>query len=520
MIVKSISVSNWRNIKRQVYMGPFLEALNIIYAPNGSGKSSLFEALRRGLMDRHNVKGEEINAIQPWNSGLTPEVTVEFSHNGDSYKITKKFIQSPSSLLEKFLKGRYESFADGRKADEILQESLTKNPPTKGLSRAEHWGWAQALWVPQGELALGSLSNDVLSDIRGVLSAHLGSGGSSKVEKEINRLYDQYFTSTGKLKKGKDAPPSVGFKEQLNKAEQDFVSAEQSYEDFQRTSADVETFQAQSAKCYQDRERIKALLASTENEVKKYIELKNEKTRNEKDAEIHGSRHRELNGLIEGIETEEKALANELKQIGSLKEEVKTKKEELVTAEGYFKACKESADNTKTIEAEVGKMNAVAEDARSFADISSRLSDLREKLSNISAAAESLRDYESQKETIKAPDSKTLKTISKAITDRENINVKIEASLMNVEVMAETGLTLDVMKGDTPGPFTINQGSINVFKGSPEVSLRIPEVATIRAWGPTGSVEELRRELDKVEKNILKLTEPYGTADLATLDDL
>ena len=522
MIVESIKVSYWRNIVRDLLaVGPFSENLNVVYAPNGSGKSSVFEALRRGLMDRHNITGEDINQIRPWGKGLAPKVIVEFKHNGNSFRITKQFIHAPMSLLEKKRGGVYEADANGREADEKLKELLAINPPAKGLSKAEHWGWAQALWAPQGSLAIGTLSNDVVSDIREILGAHLAAGGSSEVEKEINRRYDKYFTGNkGNLKKGKDAPPSVGFKEKLKKAEQDFLDAKQSHEDFQRTSADVEAFRAQSAKCYQDRERIKALLASTENEVKKYIGLKNDKTRNEKDAEIHGSRHRELNGLIQGIETDEKTLANELEQIGSVKEEVKTKKEELATAEEHFKTCKEAVDNTKTIEAEVGKMNAVAEDARSFVDISSRLSDLWEKLSNISAAGESLRGYESQKETIKAPDSKTLKAISKAITDRETINVKIEASLMNVEVMAETGLTLDVMKGDTPGPFRIDQGSTNVFKGSPEVSLRIPEVATIRAWGPTGSVEELRRELDKIEKNILKLTEPYGTAELATLEDL
>lgn len=55
MILKRIVVSNWRSLLNEVELGPFSDGLHVIHAPNGTGKSSLFEAMRRGLFDAHHV---------------------------------------------------------------------------------------------------------------------------------------------------------------------------------------------------------------------------------------------------------------------------------------------------------------------------------------------------------------------------------------------------------------------------------------------------------------------------------
>ncbi len=87
-----------------------------------------------------------------------------------------------------------------------------------------------------------------------------------------------------------------------------------------------------------------------------------------------------------------------------------------------------------------------------------------------------------------------------------------------LEIMADTGLTVDVLKGDDTGAVNVRSGEVTVFRGSPEVSVRIPDVATIRAWGPTGSIDELREKLSKTQEKISQLTEPYGTTDLTELE--
>ncbi len=56
--------------------------------------------------------------------------------------------------------------------------------------------------------------------------------------------------------------------------------------------------------------------------------------------------------------------------------------------------------------------------------------------------------------------------------------------------------------------------------GSPVVEFRVPELATFRATGPTGSAEELRERISQAEKQIEALTEGFGTRDLDQLEQL
>ena len=51
MILRSIVVQGWRCFANPVSVGPFTEGLNVLHASNAAGKSTLFEAMRLGLLD-------------------------------------------------------------------------------------------------------------------------------------------------------------------------------------------------------------------------------------------------------------------------------------------------------------------------------------------------------------------------------------------------------------------------------------------------------------------------------------
>lgn len=157
MILQSISVANWRCFLESVELGPFADGLNIVHAPNGTGKSTLFEAMRHGLLDGHGVSGKEVDGLRPWGRELAPKVTVEFVHGGVEYRITKQFLDRQSALLERKETGRYRPLAEGTSADDQTRVLLTQNPPGRGLAQVRNWGLAQVLWAPQGSLALSSL---------------------------------------------------------------------------------------------------------------------------------------------------------------------------------------------------------------------------------------------------------------------------------------------------------------------------------------------------------------------------
>src|SRR3954470_17443088 len=108
MILHSIRAQNWRCLLNPVEMGPFSERLNVIHAPNGTGKSSLFEAMRRALFDAHHVAGREIEAVRPWGRSLAPQVNVEFTQSRVRYRIEKTFLDGAVARLLRFENGYFQ----------------------------------------------------------------------------------------------------------------------------------------------------------------------------------------------------------------------------------------------------------------------------------------------------------------------------------------------------------------------------------------------------------------------------
>ena len=74
MILRAIHVQGWKCFADPVEVGPFVEGLNVLHAPNATGKSTLFEAMLRGLLDGHRVTGREVEALRPWGRALAPTV--------------------------------------------------------------------------------------------------------------------------------------------------------------------------------------------------------------------------------------------------------------------------------------------------------------------------------------------------------------------------------------------------------------------------------------------------------------
>lgn len=218
MILHSIQLQGWHCFVETTSVGPFSDGLNVIHAPNASGKSTLFQALIRGLIDNHRARGRDVEALRPWGRSLAPLVKIEFSHNGVCYRLTKGFLEKAQCGLERKEDGKFVPFAEDQDAEQFVQKIFTKNPPQKGVGRQEHWGLAQVLWAPQGELAFSPLSGDLVSDIHQALGAQVSGPGSSKLEKRIAELYDTFYTRAGKLKSGQNAPELVRLQERLDEA--------------------------------------------------------------------------------------------------------------------------------------------------------------------------------------------------------------------------------------------------------------------------------------------------------------
>src|ERR1700756_724790 len=99
MKINRIEVRNFRKLRGGVKLERLGDGLTVIAGSNEDGKSTLLEALRCALFQKHNLTGSHADSLQPYNSTLRPEVMVEFEIHGHRYTIAKTFCQRSEALF-------------------------------------------------------------------------------------------------------------------------------------------------------------------------------------------------------------------------------------------------------------------------------------------------------------------------------------------------------------------------------------------------------------------------------------
>ena len=510
MILKSIEVANWRCLLEPTRVGPFDDGLNVIHGPNGTGKTTLFEALRLALLDAHRVTCREAEGIRPWGRDLAPTVTVEFVHDGVEYRVAKQFLSSPRCRLERKEDGRYRPLADGTAADDMIRSFFTKNPPGRGLARRENWGLAQVLWAPQGSLALANLSGDLVADIHSMLSTQVAGAGTGPIEKKIEERYLEFFTPTGKAKA---ASSLTRAKERLDDAAEDYRKANDLYLAFEKASRKVEDLQACRAQARQTADELARLLAKVRDRAEAYRTLLAEKQQHAERAKSTEAQYNELRQRIEIIAGTGKELEEARSTVVQLDQEAPLCTREVNDREREAAKAKAELEDARKGRQAVDAAEHLAEAARRFTEATRRAAELDGLIGRITSVQSTLAERKAARAAVQAPDARQMRAIRKAAKERDDAQVKIDASLITLEIVPESAGSVDVLTGEQTGPRAVEAGQPLQIKGSPEVAAQLPGVARLRAWGPTGSIDEHRREREKAEKKINELTAPFGTSN-------
>ena len=303
MILERLKVLNWRNLRKTVELKGFSEGINIIHAPNGTGKSSLFEALRRGIFDAHHIAGKEIKAVQPWGCSLSAEVEVDFVHKGIHYRIEKRFLKRKFARLLQKEKGVFQPLADGWQADEKVREILKANAPGKGTAQPQHWGLYQALWAPQGKLELGILSSNLTTNLQAALRGQLIDEKGNLLEKLLEERYLEFFTPRGKVKTGKKAAPINALKEDLNRLQIEYQELEERQREFEETSRLVKSLENQTQQVRNEVGKLRRKVKQTRRESEEYEQLAGELEKHQIEEKAARAEHKNLSEKIERIQS-------------------------------------------------------------------------------------------------------------------------------------------------------------------------------------------------------------------------
>ena len=520
MIVRSLRVANWRCLLDEVEVSLLDDGLTVIHAPNGSGKSTLFEALRRALLDGHRVTGRDIEAVRPWGRTLVPRVTVEFVHGGQEYRIKKQFLDSPSALLERREDGRWRPLAEGTAADEKTRQILTKNPPGRGLARPENWGLAQVLWAPQGNLAIPVLSGDLVTDIRSMLSVQFSGPDAGLVERRIEERYLEFFTPKGKLKSGNDAPRLVRLKEALAEAAEERQKAQDLVFAFEETSRRVEELRARRVQARHTADEITRALRDTRAAAEAYRRLLAEREQRSEAVKATEVQYKSLRQRLELVRSTASELVEAENALKRLENDVPLKSREVEEREREAARLKAALENARKGRETVEAAARVADAARRFNDGRRELSRLDDLIAKVNGAEKALTEGRQKRSSLIAPDAKALRAVRKAIKDWDEASLRIEASLITLEIVPAGDGAVEVLAGEKPGPMLLKAGVPTRIQGSPEVIADLARLARVRAWGPVGSVAEHREARTSAESKLKELTEPFGTPDLEALESL
>jgi len=335
-----VELEDWRqHTKTRI---DFDEDTTVIYGPNETGKSTVFEALSRGLFDKSSSHAEVIKRIKPLTASgnVTSTVRIEFTLNKTRYRVEKNFNLRNGTSLYKIEGKKPILLSQDASADEELIQLLEADLPSSRGSNPSQWGAFQWLWAPQE-------NRELPTDKEGdpTTSLHLetkDSGGVlvtpkfQAVQNSAQTSYAQYFTRTGKT--SKDSPisnteekiqtlqqKSVELRNKIEKVDDE----KQQLEELQRRVPILEKEIIETEKELK-KARTEAIdFSSIESEKKASEASVKEAERDMQDAKKALKELKESEGRIEELQKEEKETRENLSRLEALCEQLEKRQQEI-----------------------------------------------------------------------------------------------------------------------------------------------------------------------------------------------
>ena len=214
MKLRSIAVNQFKKFTTPKRIPGIGDGLNVVVGPNELGKSTLLDAIRAALFEKHNSRAQPIVALQNDRNKAAPVVELEFELDDGLYCIRKRFVKQPYARLS----CPDGSLLEGNEAEAKLRELLEFEEPGKQGVKPETLGMWSVLWVQQGrsfetfdvpESARSNLHSALESEVGDVLGGRRGRALPQTIERRLrefvtertNRPRGSYQESIEKLER-------------------------------------------------------------------------------------------------------------------------------------------------------------------------------------------------------------------------------------------------------------------------------------------------------------------------------
>ena len=198
----------------------FHPRFTLVGGANEAGKSTLVEALHKGLFLKATATGKGVEELRSRQHSGLPEVEIGFEAQGRSWLLRKRFAGSSGTVQ---LADGVGTSLSGAAAEERLAELLGVEAAVEGRRISQlPQRWAH-LWVRQGEAGANPLAGGGNSyDLDRLLNQLQQRGSSAALESPLDRQVEanlqlelsQLFTATGKVKAGSVLAQAQGQQQQ------------------------------------------------------------------------------------------------------------------------------------------------------------------------------------------------------------------------------------------------------------------------------------------------------------------
>lgn len=393
MKIRTIRVEGFKRFRDAFTLDNLVDGINLIAAPNGSGKSTIAEAVRVGFQERHRTAslGE---LLAPWTQpGASPCVQIEFMYDGKRHRVAKTFGGKKSCTLD--VDG---ASMTGDDAEQMLASLFSFSYASKGASRPEHQGVPGLLWVRQG--SAGEIATQV-SSAHEYISRALGNDMGELAATAGDRVIEQVETELAALhtKGGKPMGEFAKTLEQAAASRQELTRLQAGIAEYEAAVDRFTELQKQHVEGERERpwERQRALADVAAQGLRSIEQLANQREQLDLQRQIAAGRVTQCTEQLAVFNLEEKTVQDRAAELEAASQRDVETLQQVRSAEGLLQSAQE-ADNAAR-EAAGGARRAAArkahEEARDTAQ--QRLDGLRQQIEAVQGHQAQLGEHQAAK---------------------------------------------------------------------------------------------------------------------------
>jgi len=522
MILHKVTVSGMRCFRNPVTVGPFGKGLNLIFAPNESGKSTLVEAVGRALFDRYSVGGQEIEAIRPWGTSLCPDITLEFEHDGEMYHLAKRFLDDPMCELSRIEDGESLLIAERDSADDFLRDLLHGDRAGRGLTDLSHWGLARTLWSLQGPEDQHGLqvSSTVAAQFRSALPGQpIVTSRLDLITSKLEDMYTQYFTSTGR-KRTRQGAPLHKLEEEIADIEQKVTQAKEAHDQVQQASQNLQELIPKLAGIEEERAECLKHISSYEQQARELEAIRANVNSAEKEANRAKEEFKKVSAELDRYE-------DAAKRSTELEQELNQLDEQLQDVEVNLKAIGNQLEDQNEELSEAQTRRQQADEARTRArrinaalELSDRAEQLTEKANRLDGLLLKLDNGRKKLREMPTPDAEEIDKADKLADSISQLVAQLRVAGLQLSMDVHRDQLVEISGGDKLEKYEAQEGKEITYTAGATLQIRLQGVADIEVHSGAEEPVKLEESLVHAEDELEQLLTHYSVDSVRGLQEL